>query len=1010
MRLTTFGGLRIAADPGAPPLGAAAGRPRPLALLAVLAAVGPAGVSRDRLCALFWPESDGERARNALSQLLFSIRRDIDPHVVTAVGATLSLNSSVLASDVAEFEAALAAGAPECAAALHVGPFLDGVHLRDAPEFERWVDAERARLAERRQHALRGLAGAATARGDHDGAVRWWRHLCALDPTDARAALGLMEALAATGDRAGALHHARIYEAAVRAELDAPPDRAVVALTARLRTLAAGVGASSRPGAAVISEAGEAAPAHGGARVPVSAPPSSASPSTPTPPIARGDLPVGHAGVTRPHRRMRPIVGLAGALVAGIALVFGLSAPSRRTTAAVAGETTVAGTISIAPFRVAGADSSLSYLRDGVADLLATALSGGGRGVHVTDPATALTAWRAAAGSPDADLPRRDGVAVARRLGAAHVVLGAIVGGAGRLVVTASLVDVATGATAATAEVAGGADSLPALVDRLAVELRAGLTGEREDSRGALAAAPLAAVRAYLDGRAAFRRADYDEALRLQKRAVAADSTFALAALELCRMAGWVGDDAARHRGYVLAWPRRDQLGAADRAYVEAVAGPRYPVASSRAEWFAAWARAAAAAPEQPDGWFELGDLAFHSPWLGGDGQGGHRQARAYFRRALERAPELAPALQHLVQAAAADADTAAVRAVGERALRAGRRGDLGGFLRWRIALALGDGAALARARADIDSLPEAALVSVALTSLFDGVAVADGRRAVDALLRRAVTDGERSRALLGLHALAVNRGDRASAAHATAALQALAARGAGGARLAVLDAVHAGGDSAAAARAADGLARAGAQRRAGTDADDQWVHDQCAVGQWHVAWLARTPAEQVARALRAVARDPNQRHAQEAAVCALLMDASLSVGAGDGDARPLLDSLDRALASGPDAASVIWDVTLLAAARAFDGAGDPGRALATLRRRGVFYRWPHYLAAQRREEGRLALAVGDSAGARCALAHALVLRDGGGDEGAVWRDARRAYERLTPHAPPAAWGTCVRP
>jgi hypothetical protein len=107
----------------------------------------------------------------------------------------------------------------------------------------------------------------------------------------------------------------------------------------------------------------------------------------------------------------------------------------------------------------------------------------------------------------------------------------------------------------------------------------------------------------------------------------------------------------------------------------------------------------------------------------------------------------------------------------------------------------------------------------------------------------------------------------------------------------------------------------------------------------------------------------------------------------------------------------VIWDVTPRGAARAFDRAGEPGRALATLRRRGEFYRWPHYLAAQRREEGRLALAVGDSAGARCALAHYLVLRGGeGGDEDADGRDARRAYERLTPNPPPETWGACVRP
>ena len=77
--------------------------------------------------------------------------------------------------------------------------------------------------------------------------------------------------------------------------------------------------------------------------------------------------------------------------------------------------------------------------------------------------------------------------------------------------------------------------------------------------------------------------------------------------------------------------------------------------------------RAAAAAPEQPDAWFEVGDLAFHSPWLGaatGDGR-----ARAFFQRALMSA-RLAPALQHFVQASAADGDRqVAVRSIAALAL-----------------------------------------------------------------------------------------------------------------------------------------------------------------------------------------------------------------------------------------------------------------------------------------------------------------------------------------------------
>src|ERR1041384_7084645 len=72
--LKTLGGLAIVIDgrlvEGAP------AQPRRLALLALLAGAGDRGVSRDRLLSLLWPESDTERARHALAQLLHILQRD----------------------------------------------------------------------------------------------------------------------------------------------------------------------------------------------------------------------------------------------------------------------------------------------------------------------------------------------------------------------------------------------------------------------------------------------------------------------------------------------------------------------------------------------------------------------------------------------------------------------------------------------------------------------------------------------------------------------------------------------------------------------------------------------------------------------------------------------------------------------------------------------------------------------------------------------------------------------
>src|SRR5688572_7918656 len=113
-RLTTLGGLAIerleSAEPPSGPNAAAqpaAAQRRPLALLAVLAAAGERGVSRDQLLLYFWPDSDVERARNALRQTLFRLRRDLGPKDPVIGSTELRLDPSVVTSDLAEFEAAL---------------------------------------------------------------------------------------------------------------------------------------------------------------------------------------------------------------------------------------------------------------------------------------------------------------------------------------------------------------------------------------------------------------------------------------------------------------------------------------------------------------------------------------------------------------------------------------------------------------------------------------------------------------------------------------------------------------------------------------------------------------------------------------------------------------------------------------------------------------------------------------------------------------------------------------
>jgi DNA-binding SARP family transcriptional activator/tetratricopeptide (TPR) repeat protein len=232
-RLLVLGGLSLLGPEG-PVTGRGAQRRR-LALLALLAAEHPRSLSRDKLIAYLWPERDTDAGRHLLRQALYLLRRSLGEDAVLSRGEEVRLEPERLRCDLWEFREALERDAPEAAVAAYAAPFLDGVFLSRADEFERWVEAERAQLALRYGEALEALGEQCDTAGDPLAAAGWWRRLAEHDPCNSRVALRLMQALDAAGDRAGALRHAAAHAALLQAEFGAEPDAAIESLAARLR-------------------------------------------------------------------------------------------------------------------------------------------------------------------------------------------------------------------------------------------------------------------------------------------------------------------------------------------------------------------------------------------------------------------------------------------------------------------------------------------------------------------------------------------------------------------------------------------------------------------------------------------------------------------------------------------------------------------------------------------------------------------------------------------------------
>ncbi|HEU5050934.1 MAG TPA: BTAD domain-containing putative transcriptional regulator [Gemmatimonadales bacterium] len=486
IRIRALGGLSVTRDGTA--LTGAATQPRRLAVLALIARSGERGVTRERLLAMLWPDTPEEGARRALSQALHALRTDLGAEDLFLGVQELRLNLAAASCDVLEFDAALAAGAWNRAAAAYGGPFLDGFRLAGAGEFDRWMEEERAHLAERHANALERLAAAESARGDVAGAAGWWRRRAALDPLNARVTVQLMRALDAAGERHAALQQARIYETLLEQELALEPDAEVVRYAEELR-------AGARSGAGgTAGAAGAAGTAVRAVRAVRAEPPPAASAAS--------------------ARRWAPRVALAlGALV--IAVVAVLAGRARRQQPGAP----LLAVGAIADYRGTGESS------EPLTDMLATNLARV-PGIQVVSGARLLELLAHRGEAPDAS----GYAAAAREAGATDLMEGGVhtIEG-GRVLLELRRVNLATGTVTRAYRLTG--DDAFALVEEATAEIAASLgrSGTALDPAD-ISTRSLVAYRFYEEGLRSYAHGDYRGAIGLLETALREDSAFAMAA------------------------------------------------------------------------------------------------------------------------------------------------------------------------------------------------------------------------------------------------------------------------------------------------------------------------------------------------------------------------------------------------------------------------------------------------------------------------------------------------
>jgi len=211
IRLRTLGTLGLSGS-DKQGLKALVSQPKRAVLLVYLAVARPKGLHRrDTLLALLWPDSDQARARHALSQLVYQLRRTLGAEAIVSEGdEAMGLAHDRVWCDVHAFDAAVEERRWADALELYHGDFLTGVHLADAaPELEDWIGAERTRLRRAAANAAWTLALEEERAENGAAAAHWGRRAAALLPDDETAVRKLVGLLGRLGDKMGAL---RVYD------------------------------------------------------------------------------------------------------------------------------------------------------------------------------------------------------------------------------------------------------------------------------------------------------------------------------------------------------------------------------------------------------------------------------------------------------------------------------------------------------------------------------------------------------------------------------------------------------------------------------------------------------------------------------------------------------------------------------------------------------------------------------------------------------------------------------
>ena len=379
-------------------LEAFAKQPRRAALLALLAV--EQDCARERALDLIWGERDPERARRALNQTVYELRRQLGEQAIEVRGERLV--AAGVGTDLAIFQQAAGNGDRGAALEVYRGPFLDGIFLSGTHELEEWSARHRSRLARLHRKLRLEYIDELRRAGRTAAALTLAARAADEDPTDDDYQHRCIELLIESGQRAQAV---RAYDA-FAARLAGQNLEPLEHTRELIGQLGAAPAATSRP----------AAP-----ESPAPPEPVTTGPAAPTPPAAIASV----SGRRRPPRAGVLPLAVAGVLVTlvGIGLLRSRAQPATATQTQ---------RLAVLPFEDQSAGRGHAHVALGIGDALTTELQ-----ARLPDVAVLSreAAGRLRAAPPDS---------IARALGPALLISGTFVRVADSVRLNVQVVDAAT--------------------------------------------------------------------------------------------------------------------------------------------------------------------------------------------------------------------------------------------------------------------------------------------------------------------------------------------------------------------------------------------------------------------------------------------------------------------------------------------------------------------------------------------------------------------------------------